>query len=370
MKPDQPLSDGERMDWLCLARTEGIGPITFHRLVARYGSAAAALAALPDIARRGGRKSPPRPPDKADLIEEMARLESLGGRLVAACEGEYPPFLGQIPDAPPLLCVAGRSELLSLGAVAIVGARNASAMGRKFARLLAAQLGEAGYLVVSGLARGIDTAAHEAAMASQTAGVVAGGIDHFYPPENEMLQRQIAKDHVLVSEMPPGMIPRAEHFPRRNRIISGLSRAVIVVEAALRSGSLITARMAAEQGRDVFAVPGSPLDPRCEGANRLIRDGASLLMSVEDVLEALGAPGSLPKMALREQEQAQSAANEPTASERDHLLSLLSHAPIHVDDLAREAGLSADMLAACLLELEVAGRISRSSGGTVQLAAA
>lgn len=363
----QALSDCERMDWLCLARAEGIGPITFHRLIAHYGSAAAALAALPDLARRGGRKSSPRAPDRTALLEEMERVESLGARLIAACEAEYPPFLAQIPDVPPLLCVAGKSAHLSLDAVAIVGARNASAVGRKFARMLAGQLGEAGYLVVSGLARGIDTAAHEAAMNSQTAAVVAGGIDHFYPPENETLQRQIAKNHVLVSEMPPGTIPRAEHFPRRNRIISGLSRAVIVVEAALRSGSLITARMAAEQGRDVFAVPGSPLDPRCEGANRLIKDGASLLMSADDVLEALREPGLIPKMTLREPEHAHPTAEGPTASERDRLLSLLSHAPIHVDDLAREARLAPSALAACLLELEVAGRVLRSSGGTVSL---
>lgn len=366
----EPLSDSERLDWLCLARTEGIGPITFHRLVVRYGSAAAALAALPDLSARGGRKSPPRLPGRAALLEEMERVENLGAHLIAACEAEYPPFLAQIPDAPPLLCVAGRNELLSLDAVAIVGARNASAAGRKLARMLAGELGKAGYLVVSGLARGIDTAAHEAALASQTAAVVAGGIDHFYPPENEALQRQIAKDHVLVSEMPLSTIPRAEHFPRRNRIISGLSRAVIVVEAALRSGSLITARMAAEQGRDVFAVPGSPLDPRCEGANRLIKDGASLLMSVEDVLEALCEPDRMPRMALRKPEQADSAASESTDSERDHLLSLLSHAPIHVDDLAREARLAPSTLAACLLELEVAGRIVRNAGGTVRLAAA
>lgn len=364
----QPLSDGERMNWLRLSRAEGIGPITFHRLIARYGSAAAALAALPDLANRGGRKSAPKLPGQAALLEEMERVESLGGRLIAACEAEYPPFLAQIPDAPPLLCVAGKSAFLSLDAIAIVGARNASAVGRKLARMLAGQLGEAGYLVVSGLARGIDTAAHEAAMNSQTAAVVAGGIDHFYPPENEQLQKQIAEDHVIVSEMPPGTIPRAEHFPRRNRIISGLSRAVIVVEAALRSGSLITARMAAEQGRDVFAVPGSPLDPRCEGANRLIRDGASLLMSVDDVLEALREPCRMPKMALREPEQAQPPAYESTDSERGHLLSLLSHAPIHVDDLAREARLAPSALAACLLELEVAGRIVRNSGGTVRLA--
>jgi DNA processing protein len=365
----QPLSDDERTDWLQLSRTEGIGPITFHRLIARYGSAARALAALPDLAVRGGRKSTPRSPGRAAITEDLERATKFGARFVGLGEGDYPPFLAQIPDAPPLICVAGRREHLSLETVAIVGARNASALGRKFARMLAGQLGKAGFLVVSGLARGIDTAAHEASLSSQTAAVVAGGVDHYYPPENEMLQRRIAEEHVLVSEMPMGTIPKAEHFPRRNRIISGLSRAVIVVEAALRSGSLITARMAAEQGREVFAVPGSPLDPRCEGANRLIREGATLLTSVDDVLEALHEPGRRLPLLLREQEQHRPSAEEASASEREHLLSLLSHAPIHVDDLAREARLAPEMLAACLLELEVAGRISRSAGGAVLLSA-
>jgi DNA processing protein len=366
----QMLNDDERLDWLQLSRTEGIGPITFHRLVARYGSAAAALAALPELSARGGRRSAPKTPRRATITEELERAAQFGAQYIAFGEAEYPPFLAQIPDAPPLLCIAGRTEHLSLDAVAIVGSRNASALGRKFARMLSEQLGRAGYLVVSGLARGIDTAAHEAALTSQTAAVVAGGIDHFYPPENEALQKQIAKDQVLISEMPMGTIPKAEHFPRRNRIISGISRAVIVVEAALRSGSLITARMAAEQGRDVFAVPGSPLDPRCEGANRLIRDGASLLMSVDDVLEALREQGRTHRMILREPEQNHPSTDELSDSERDHLLNLLSHAPIHMDDLAREARLSPDVLAACLLELEVAGRINRSAGGGVQLAPA
>jgi DNA processing protein len=363
----QPLTDNERMDWLQLSRTEGIGPITFHRLIARFGTAADALSALPELASRGGRKSAPRIPGRAAVSEELERSAQFGAHFVAACEIGYPPYLAQIPDAPPLICVAGKGELLSLDAVAIVGSRNASGLGRKFARILAEQLGGAGYLVVSGLARGIDTAAHETALASQTAAVVAGGVDHFYPPENELLQRRIATEHVLVSEMPMATIPKAEHFPRRNRIISGLSRAVIVVEAALLSGSLITARMAAEQGRDVFAVPGSPLDPRCEGANRLIRDGAGLLMSVDDVLEALREPGRTPRLVLREQEQHKFTSDVTSVSEQEQLLSLLSHSPIHLDDLAREARLAPEILAASLLELEVAGRVSRSSGGLVSL---
>jgi DNA processing protein len=361
------LSDDERLDWLQLSRTEGIGPITFQRLLERFGSASAALAALPELSTRGGRRSAPKTPGRATVTKELERVAQFGGHYIAIGESAYPPLLAQIPDAPPLLCLAGRTELLSHESVAIVGSRNASALGRKFARMLAEQLGKAGYLVVSGLARGIDTAAHEAALTSQTAAVVAGGIDHYYPPENKELQRQIARDHVLISEMPMGTIPKAEHFPRRNRIISGLSRAVIVVEAALRSGSLITARMAAEQGRDVFAVPGSPLDPRCEGANRLIRDGAGLLMSVDDVLEALQEPRRTPRLLQSETEHHQPPTDEISDVDRDHVLSLLSHAPIHVDDLAREARLSPDMLAACLLELEVAGRITRSSGGGVNL---
>ena len=362
------MSDEERLCWLQLSRAEGVGATTFHRLIARYGNAAAALAALPELAARGGNRSQGKVPARTALLDEFERAARMGVRCVTMRDPEYPMQLAQIPDAPPVLWVAGRSELLSRDGVAIVGARNASALGRKFARMLAAQLGKAGYLIVSGLARGIDTAAHEAALTSQTAAVVAGGIDHFYPPENEALQRQIAREHLLVSEMPMGSVPKEKHFPRRNRIISGLSRVVIVVEAAMRSGSLITARMAAEQGRDVFAVPGSPLDPRCEGANKLIRDGASLLMSVDDVLEALRSPGRSMSASLREPEQLELTPVEASDADRDRILALLSYAPIHVDDLAREAGMEPQVLAACLLELEVAGRITRNAGGTVTLA--
>ena len=261
----------------------------------------------------------------------------------------------------------GQADHLQRDAVAIVGARNASALGRKLARMLADQLGKAGYLVVSGLARGIDTAVHEAALTHRTAAVVAGGIDHVYPPENAALQAKISSEHVIVSEMPLGTIPKAEHFPRRNRIISGLSRAVIVAEAALRSGSLITARFAAEQGRDVFAIPGSPLDPRCEGANKLIKEGAAILTSVDDVLDALKAQQRPAASALWEDAQPAPKSVRCTDADRNHLLNLLSHSPIHVDDLVREAGIQPEVLAALLLELEVAGKVSRSAGGMAAL---
>lgn len=364
------LDDEERIDWLQLSRTDGIGPITFHRLLMRFGSAASALAALPDLAARGGRAVAPRSPARTAIAEDIEAAARFGGRYIAYGERDYPAYLAQIADAPPLICVAGRRDLLELDAVAVVGARNASASGRKLARMLAEQLGKAGFLVVSGLARGIDTAAHEAALGSQTAAVVAGGLDYVYPPENENLQVRIAKDHVLISEMAMRTVPKAEHFPRRNRIISGLCRAVIVVEAALRSGSLITARLALEQGREVFAVPGSPLDPRCEGGNRLIRDGASLLLSADDVLEALLLPRPATPSFLLETEQQPALQDDASPPDRQHVLSLLSHVPIHADDLAREAGLAPEVLAACLLELEVAGRIDRSASGEVRLAAA
>ncbi len=281
------LSEAERIAWLRLSRTDQVGPVTFHDLVSRYGSASAALEALPELARRGGRNRPLSIYPLARAEAEFAQAERLKARFVVPGERGYPPFLRHVHGAPPILCVAGILDLADGDSVGIVGARNASALGLKFTRMIAATLAAHHIVVVSGLARGIDTAAHDAALEYGTIAVLAGGIDHIYPPENAKLHAAIAERGLLVTEMPPGTIPKAEHFPRRNRIISGLSRAVIVVEAALRSGSLITARFAAEQGRDVFAVPGSPLDPRAEGCNRLIRDGAQILTSIDDVMDAL-----------------------------------------------------------------------------------
>jgi DNA processing protein len=286
---------------------------------------------------------------------------------VVAGETGYPPLLYHIPGAPALLCVKGNLSIAELQAVAIVGARNASAGGRKFARQLSAELSEEGYLVVSGLARGIDTAAHESASHGRTAAVIAGGIDNIYPPENAELQKLIGENGLLLTEMLPGAVPRAEHFPRRNRIISGMSRAIIVVEAALRSGSLITARLAGEQGRDVFAVPGSPLDPRAEGTNKLIKEGATLLTGSAEVIESLRTEYTAIPKSFSEPEVPLEETAEASTSDRKLVLSLLSPAPIDVDDVIRESRLSAAVVLGILLEFELAGKVTRAAQQKVSL---
>jgi DNA processing protein len=276
------LGEQARLDWLRLARSSGIGPVTVRDLIAFYGTAAKALDALPELARRGGGARPVRVCSKADAEREIETLTKLGARLIARPDPDYPEALAALEDAPPVIAVKGRAELLRLPQIALVGARNASANGRRIAGDMAAGLAQAGAVVVSGMARGIDTAAHLGALnagsgSGGTIAVVAGGIDVLYPPENGVLFDRLGAEALIVAEAAPGTEPAARHFPRRNRIISGLSRAVVVVEAALKSGSLITARYALDQGRDVMAVPGSPLDPRCRGANRLIREGARLV---------------------------------------------------------------------------------------------
>src|SRR3954469_7843549 len=280
------MNDSERRAWLRLARTENVGPVTFRNLIARFGTASAALEELPRLAARGGKGNFVLA-DESEAERELEALAKLGGRLIAACEAEYPPGLKALEAPPPVISVLGHPHLLQKEMIAIVGARNASALARKFADTLSRELGFAGLVVVSGLARGIDTSAHEAALAVGTVAVVAGGVDIIYPPENEKLYGEIKNRGVIVSEMRLGEAPQARHFPRRNRIISGLSRGVVVVEAAEKSGSLITAQYALEQGREIFAVPGSPLDPRAKGANRLIKDGATLTESAEDILSVL-----------------------------------------------------------------------------------
>ncbi len=363
------LNDAQRRDWLRLIQSENVGPVTFRQLINRYGSAGDALAALPELSRRGGLGRPLRIYEASRAEDDIARAGRLGARFIAAGEEGYPPLLRHIDGAPPLICVKGDLALATREAVAIVGARNASAIARRFARQLAAEIAEAGYLIVSGLARGIDTAAHEAAIERGTAAVLAGGIDYIYPPENEALHHDIARRGLLVTEMVPGTVPKAEHFPRRNRIISGMARAVIVVEAALRSGSLITARLAGEQGREVFAVPGSPLDPRCEGANRLIRDGATLLMKAQDVIETLrGQPLQLAGDVFLEPPDEPVAPHEPDRDEQRRIIALLSPSPVEIDDLIRESGASPAAVIAVLLQLELAGRIQRHAGGRVSLA--
>ncbi len=280
------MHDNERRAWLRLARTENVGPVTFRNLIARFGSASAALEELPRMAARGGGKNFVLP-DASEAARELDALTKLGGRMIASCENDYPRGLAALEAPPPVISVLGHPHLLQKEMIAIVGARNASALARKFADTLSRELGFAGLVVVSGLARGIDASAHEAALAVGTVAVLAGGVDIIYPPENDRLYAAIKNQGVVLSEMRLGEAPQARHFPRRNRIISGLARGVVVVEAAEKSGSLITAQYALDQGREVFAVPGSPLDPRAKGANRLIREGATLTESAEDILSVL-----------------------------------------------------------------------------------
>jgi DNA processing protein len=366
VSPSRQLSDQERVAWLRLSQTENVGPVTFQQLIRTYTTATAAINALPELSSRGGRRKPLKFYAIEAAEQAIARAQKINAQFVAMGELGYPPDLTQVPAPPPMLCVSGKIELSEAKSVAIVGARNASASGMKFARQLAHGLCEAGLLVVSGLARGIDTAAHEASVNANTAAVLAGGLDHYYPPENEKLQRTIAERGLLISEMLPGTAPKAEHFPRRNRIISGMAKAVIIVEAAMKSGSLITARFAAEQGRDVFAVPGSPLDPRCEGTNKLIKDGANILTSIDDVLDALDTPRYINNGQLFETESTDQVLSVQIGNvEREHIAQLLSPSPIEIDDLIRESGLPAAQIITILLELELAGRALRHAGGRI-----
>ena len=362
-----PLSDEERLNWLILSRSENVGPTTFKSLIKRFHTAGEALRALPDLSRKGGLNRPPRIMGRDAAQRAMDNAGAIGARLLCSIESDYPMLLREADPCPPVLWIKGEATLLNRSGVGLVGARNASALARRFARQLAREIGSERHVIVSGLARGIDTAAHEAALDTGTIAVVAGGLDVIYPPENVALHAAIGERGVIVSEQLPGAEPKAEFFPRRNRIISGLSRALIVVEAALRSGSLITARLAAEQGREVFAVPGSPLDPRCEGTNRLIRDGATLLMSARDVLDALGSITPRP-MNFAEPEPPPLPARGPEAAEMRQLMELLSPSPIDPDDLARESGFDAATVSALLLELSLAGRITRHPDGSVSLA--
>lgn len=350
---------------LRLIRSDGIGPVTYAQLLARFGSAQAALDAIPDLARRGGGR-PPRIAARAEAERELARVQALGARHLFLGQGLYPPLLAAIETAPPALIVKGDLALLDRPAVAMVGARNASAAACRFARTLAQGLGEAGLVVVSGLARGIDTAAHDGALSTGTIAVIAGGTDVAYPPENEARQHTIAERGLLVAEQPPGVEPRARHFPYRNRIIAALAQGTVVVEAAPKSGSLITARYAAEFGRDVMAVPGSPLDPRAQGCNGLIRQGAILIQNVEDVLETLR-----PFASARVAQPAapfDPAPGDAAEAERRLVLDLLSPTPVPADELIRQSALPAATVHTVLLELELAGRLDRHAGGRVALA--
>ena len=370
------LTDAERLDWLQLIRTETIGPVTFAQLLKRFGSARAAIDALPQLAAKAGRKLPLRAAPRADAEAEIDRAAAAGARLIARCEADYPPPLAEIADAPPVLYVRGHASLFKRPAVAIIGARNASGVGRKIARMLAEGLGARDIVVASGLARGIDGAAHEAALRTGTIAVVAGGVDVVYPPEHADLTRLIAEQGAVISEQPPGALPTARDFPKRNRLISGLSRGVVVVEAAAKSGTLITARFALEQGREVFAVPGSPLDPRCQGANRLIRDGATLVETAQDILDALagqfrgaaepardgddwGAPDiGDDRYGADEMERVRRAVREA-----------LSFTPLHRDEILREVAGPAALIIDALVDLVLAGEAEEHSGGRFSLRA-
>jgi DNA processing protein len=359
------LAEGERRDWLRLARSEAVGAVTFAHLVGRYGEATSALAALPDLARRGGRTQPPRTMSAAEADKELAAGAALGARLIAACEPNFPRLLAVLDPPPPLIWVLGDAELLRRRLVAIVGARAASAAGSRFARTLAGDLGAAGYGVVSGLARGIDAAAHQGALDTGTAAVMAGGVDDIYPPDNAALYQAIRGAGAIVSERAVGHGARAADFPRRNRIISGVCLGVVVVEAELRSGSLITARLAGEQGREVFAVPGSPLDPRARGANSLLRQGATLVEEAADVIEVLVAQAGLAEPDGRSYDFDEAAGDEGDAT-RAAVLGLISTAPVAIDEIARAAGLPTPLVLAALMELALAGRVEMIGGGMVQ----
>jgi DNA processing protein len=361
-----PLSDEQRIDWLRLIRSDNVGPRTFRALLDRYGSAQSALAALPELARRGGAKGAARIYPRADAERELAAAKTLGIELVALGEGDYPHRLQMIDDAPPLLAVRGQREVLALPTVALVGARNSSAAGVKFAERLARDLGEAGFAIASGLARGIDAAAHRGSLATGTIAALAGAHDRIYPSEHAPLAEAILKDGALITEMPLGYEPRARDFPRRNRLISGLAAGVVVIEAAQRSGSLITARLALEQGREVFAVPGSPLDPRCEGGNGLLKQGATLVTQASDVITVLRPILEGPQ-AWSAQEPEHPPSHEPGDSERARIVALLGPTPVSIDDLVRLSGASPAIVRTVLLELELAGRLERHGGALVSL---
>ena len=363
------LTDEQRIDWLRLIRSQNVGPRTFRALINHFGGARAALEQLPGLARRGGSGGAPQIYSRAQAEREIEAAEKLGADFVAIGEPDYPRRLQAIDDAPPLLAIRGNRAALTLPAVAIVGSRNASAAGLKMTQRLAHGLGEAGFAIVSGLARGIDAAAHRASLVTGTVAVLAGGQDRIYPPEHAELVDAILPAGIVLTEMPFGWEPRARDFPRRNRLISGLSLGVVIVEAAKRSGSLITARLALEQGREVFVVPGSPLDPRAEGTNGLLKQGATPVTEAADVVAVLH-PIVGSEFPAREPEISGGEPGEevePAADERARIVSLLSPVPISIDDLVRLSKTSPRVVRIVLLELEIAGRLERHGGGLVSL---
>jgi DNA processing protein len=363
------LTDEQRIDWLRLSRSQNVGPRTFRTLINHFGDARATLEGLPALARRGGSGSAPLICSRQQAERELAAADKLGAVFIAVSEPDYPHRLQMIDDAPPLVAVRGNHAALAAPTIAIVGSRNASAAGLKLTEQVARGLGAAGFATVSGLARGIDAAAHRASLDTGTIAVLAGGLDRLYPPEHAGLADAILPAGVLLTEMPFGWEPRARDFPRRNRLISGLSLGVVIVEAAKRSGSLITARLALEQGREVFAVPGSPLDPRAEGTNGLLKQGATPVTEAADIVSAvrpimgLDLPAHEPEISGGELMD----GAEPDNSGRSKIMSLLGPAPVSVDDLIRLSKASPRTVRIVLLELEIAGRLERHGGGLVSL---
>ncbi|MFT3730233.1 MAG: DNA-processing protein DprA [Hyphomicrobium sp.] len=375
--PIAKLSQEERLACLRLIRSENVGPVTFRDLISYYGGATKALEILPTLSRRGGAGRPIRICPKSDAERELATAERIGAVPVFAVERDYPPVLARIDAPPPMLYLKGRRDLLNEPAIAIVGSRQCSAAGTQLTKQFASELSDTGFVVVSGLARGIDRAAHEASIRGGTVAVLGGGIDWIYPPEHAELQARIAAEGCLVTERPPGLQPRDKDFPRRNRIIAGLVYGVIVVEAAARSGTLITARFANELGREVFAVPGHPLDPRAEGTNRLIKNGATLVTEAADIVDVLR-----PILGLQERRSgyADQAHPEPEdfpppapladVAPEDALkavLTALGPAPVAIDAITRQTGLSVQTVQIALLELDLAGRIERQGQSLVAL---
>lgn len=373
LKAGARLSERQRVAWLRLIRSGNIGPATFRALVNQFGGAEAAIKALPALSRRGGRDI--RLCTATEAEAELEAADRLGAHLVALGELGYPPALAQVDAPPPLIYVKGRLELAEMPIVAIVGARNGSAVGRKFTRQIADHLGVEGFVIASGLARGIDTAAHTAALEHGTIAVVAGGIDIVYPPENEELQHAIGERGLLISERSPGFSPRGKDFPRRNRLISGISLGAVVIEAAMRSGSLITARLAGEQGREVFAVPGSPLDPRAAGTNNLLKQGATLVTRPEDILEVLapilGRARRAPTTELASGDETETPAPLPDIqqNERAIVVEALGPSPVDIDELIRATGVETRKVHIVLLELDLAGRLQRHGRQLVSLTA-
>ncbi len=370
-EPSRNLSYAQRVAWLRLIRSSNVGPTTFRQLINRFGSAESALEILPELTRRGGGKTSPKIATTQSAEYELEQLDKLGARMVAVGEQDYPHLLQFIHSPPPMISMIGAIAHNDEKTIAIVGARNASASGQKLAAKIAAELGEEGYIIASGLARGIDAAAHKASLTTGTIAVYAGGLDKTYPAENLNLAEEIlATGGALISEMPIGSAPRAKDFPRRNRLVSGMSKGVLVIEAAFRSGSLITARLALEQNRDVFAVPGSPMDPRAGGTNRLIQDGAKLVTRAKDIIDELALGPNNPDLFANEDAEIFDNSQpkiDSSDNDRQVLLDALSYTPIAVDDLIATTALPASAVQTILLELDLAQRIERSAGQLVAL---